>query len=124
MNDDAAELLLEVARSRARTQSERDQAMRQFEEMVQWREAEARWKRSKTAEAKREAAIEALASTLDGGTATVEQRVEAVRGLGLLGASEELPRLIALLGDETLGAAAREAIDALHGRDDSDERDR
>ena len=48
----------------------------------------------------------------------------AVRGLGLLGASEELPRLIALLGDETLGAAAREAIDALHGRDDSDERDR
>ena len=121
MTDESAALLLDLGRRPDLAPEKRRAAMEQFETMLQWREAAARWERSSGAVARRDEAIAKLVELLDGDQATEAQRVQAIRGLGLLGAAEELPRLIGLLDDVQLRAAAQEAIDALHSGDDDGE---
>lgn len=87
-----------------------------LKQMTDWREASAAWERSKGATAKREAAITELVALIEDAAQPVEVRAEALRGLGLLEAAEELPRLVrALASNEApIAAAARDAIDRLN----------
>jgi HEAT repeat protein len=70
-------------------------------------------------------AIDELIAMADDAAQPSAIRAEALRGLGLLGAAEELPRLVRALtdSDETIRKAAREAIDRLHADDGQPERD-
>lgn len=113
-NDEAAGALLEAARN-TRNEDSRQRVMVAIREITEWREAAAAWQKSVGAEAKRGAAIEALVLTLEDKTALLEARAASMRGLGLLGAVEELPRIIAALSspEEEMQAAARAALKRL-----------
>ncbi|MEL6906527.1 MAG: hypothetical protein AAFP22_14040, partial [Planctomycetota bacterium] len=113
-SEEAVELLIEVGGNARYSSASRKRAMDEFEAVLAWREARARWEQAAGSGMRRDAAVTALVATLEADASSDAQRVEAVRGLGLLGAAEELPRLIGLLGDPKLGEAAQAAIDALH----------
>lgn len=116
-NDDAAALLLRAARE-ATTSDARQHAMNALEQMTDWREASAAWERSANAAAKREVAIAELVALIGDDAQPVEVRAEALRGLGLLDAAEELPRLVRALTsrEAPIAAAARDALDRLNAR--------
>ena len=113
-NDEAAAALLEAAKA-ARTEESRERVMTALRQITEWREAASAWERSTGAEAKRAKAIEELVATLEDSDATPEARAASMRGLGLLGAVGELPRIIAALSspEEEMKAAARAALERL-----------
>lgn len=81
------------------------------------REAAAPWERPSSLDEKRAESVGRLVRLLESDSSSMAQRVEAIRGLGLLHALEEIPRLIGLLeapGEETQ-QAARAALDRLGG---------
>ena len=124
LNDDAAALLLETARA---TSSEEDRTviMANLEQILAWQDAAARWEKGRGAAARRMTAIDELIAMADDADQPSTIRAEALRGLGLLGAAEELPRLVRALTDPdaTIRKAARDAIDRLHADDGQAERD-
>lgn len=115
LSEEAAELLLRVAAGPL-PQGLRSAVMSGLDTIREYQEAAARWRKNTTLADRRLAAVDALIEILEDDTESIEARAEALRGLGLLGASEELPRLIAALGSEVeaLRGAAREAIDRLN----------
>ena len=117
LNDEAAGYLIEAARA-GRTERVRQELFAALEKVLAWREAEARWRRGSDAAAKREASIADLALILEDEGESVRARVEAARGLGVLGAAEEIPRLIRALDaeDEDLREAVRAALDRISER--------
>lgn len=117
LNDEAGEILLEAAKRPLNTEQRAD-VMASLDTILNWQEASAKWKRNQTAAARRLKAIDDLIALIDGATASEEAKAEAVRGLGLLDAADELPRLIGLLqdGSEPIRKAAREAIDRLNAQ--------
>ncbi len=112
--DEAAKCLLDAMET-AWSESYRDEMFAALQKMTVRREAAEAWRRGEGADARREAAIARLVALIEKVDGPLPQRAEAVRGLGLLDARDELPRLIELLGseEEALRAAAREAIDRI-----------
>ncbi|MEM8710465.1 MAG: hypothetical protein AAGG01_05900, partial [Planctomycetota bacterium] len=110
-NAEAAEALLELAKE-APFPSRREQTMATLAQITQWREAAAAWQKSSSAALKRDSAIRDLVALLDAEDQSVEARAAALKGLGLLGAVEELPRIIANLSatEPALQEAARAAL--------------
>ncbi len=113
-NEDAAAALLEAAKA-AKSESSRQRVMSAIRQITEWREAAAAWEKGVGAEAKRAKAIEDLIATLEDAKAPLEARAASMRGLGLLGAVEELPRIIAGLSsaEGEIQAAARAALKRL-----------
>lgn len=111
LDDKAAGVLLEAAKD-AHTPEQRDFIMEQLAKISAWRDAAAAWEKSVSAEARRAKALDGLVAILEDASATVEAKVAALKGLGVLQAAEELPRLIAALSsdEEALREAARAAI--------------
>lgn len=118
LNDEAAGILLELARMQ-RNANSREQVMARLAEVIAYQESAARWRGSQSAEQRRLKAVDRLVALSESDSQPLSARAEALRGLGLLGAVEELPRLIEALGSEheETRAAAREAIDRLHRED-------
>ncbi len=114
MTDDAARYLVEAMET-AHSESFRDQLFAALQGLTERREVAERWMRSSDAAARREAAVVKLLAVIDASTSTLAARSEAIKGLGLLDARDELPRLILLLESENEGlrTAAREAIDRM-----------
>lgn len=83
-------------------------------ERIRLREARQRWSTLKSGGTDLEGATARVLALLDSDVPAV--RVEAIRGLGTLGAVEALPRLIEIVGtgSEAEVAAARETLDLLH----------
>ncbi|MEM9382125.1 MAG: hypothetical protein AAGB93_19375 [Planctomycetota bacterium] len=117
LDDEAAELLLETARATSHEQT-RQSIMASLDQILAWQDAAARWERGRDAAARRIDAIDDLVGMTEDRDQPATVRAEALRGLGLLGAAEELPRLVRALTDpdESIRSAAREAIDRLHER--------
>lgn len=113
--DEAARLLLDLAAS-APNRETRAAVTESLDQLLALQEAEARWQRRQDAAAVRERAIAELVQLLDSTDASEEQKVESVRGLALLQAVEELPRLVRLLASPSpaLAGAARESLARLH----------
>lgn len=116
MTDDVARYLIACSSNPAWGPKARALAQEQLEAMVRLREAAARWERGAGADLGRTKAVRGLVELIEGDGSSVDARVQAIRGLGLLGAAEELPRLIVLMesANAAIAAAAREAIDAIH----------
>ncbi len=114
MNAESAKILLEAARF-APSAPARGHAMKALQEITQWRETAAAWEKSIGADAKRSQAISELVQILDDGTQSEEARAAAMRGLGLLGAVEELPRIVRALSaeSEAIQEAARSSMERL-----------
>ena len=115
LTDEAADLLLELA-AKPLTDNKRAKVMSGLDTIREYQEAAARWQKNSTLAERRLAAVDALIEIISDATQATEARAEAFRGLGLLGATEELPRLITALGSDTeaIRKAAREAIDRLN----------
>lgn len=113
-SNEAAEVLLEAAKV-ARSEEGRTRIMTALRQITEWREAAASWERGAGTEAKRAKAIAGLVATVGDKTASLEARAASIRGLGLLGAVEELPRIIAALASDEpeMAAAARAALERL-----------
>ncbi|MBI1382533.1 MAG: hypothetical protein GC161_15765 [Planctomycetaceae bacterium] len=113
--DAAARLLLDLAAS-APNRETRAAVAESLDQLLALQEAEARWQRRQDAAAVRERAIAELVQLLDSADTSDEQKVESVRGLALLEAVEELPRLVRLLVSPSpaLAEAARESLARLH----------
>lgn len=111
LNEDAAEALLELSK-KAHHKLAREEAMAALGQITEWRAAAAAWQRSSSATAKRDRAVADLLAILDRDGQSIEARAAALKGLGLLGAVEELPRLIEALAatEPALQEAARAAI--------------
>ncbi len=122
MNDEAMGFLLEHARE-VSTTSSRKIVMNYLEEIRQWQESVEQWERSRSAQNQRLDSIAELVALAEDSSLDLSVRAEALRGLGLLGATGELPRLVRALSapEEQLREAAREAIDRLHASADSEE---
>ena len=122
LNDEAMEFLLSHARE-VSTASSRERVMTYLEEIRRWQEAAEQWERSRSSRDQRRDAIAELVALAEDAAADLSVRAEALRGLGLLNATEELPRLVRALTapEEQLRKAAREAIDRLHAKADSGE---
>lgn len=108
---EAAAALLEAAKG-ARDGKDRDHVMGALRQMTEWREAAAAWERGAQADARRRAAVEELVALLDDSAQPVAARAGALRGLGVLGAAEELPRIVRALAasEPELVEAARAAL--------------
>lgn len=114
MTDDAARYLVEAMET-ARTESYRDKLFAALQGLTARREVAERWMRSSDAAARREGAVLKLLEVIEAKGSTVAARSEAIKGLGLLDARDELPRLIVFLesDEKALRLAAREAIDRM-----------
>ena len=122
LNDEAMEFLLEHARE-VSTAGNREKVMNYLEDVRQWQEASEQWERSRSSRNQRLDSIAELVALAEDASLELSVRAEALRGLGLLQATEELPRLVRALSapEEELREAAREAIDRLHALADSEE---
>ena len=118
MNDEAARVLLEAAKGVA-SQEKRQVVMDSLRQITEWREAAAAWEKSAGAQAKRATAIEDLVAMIEDGSQSVETRAASIRGLGLLGAAEELPRIIRALSstEKAIQEAARAALERLESEE-------
>ncbi len=85
-------------------------------EMVRIRDIERRWRSAGADTADDAAATLAVLELLKSGDEAV--RIEAIRGLGTLGATSSLPRLIEIVGSGSAAekAAAKSTLDLLHRR--------
>ena len=118
LSEDAAKLILDIAEA-ATDGDARAQALAALEQVSTYLEARARWERRRDATVVRARAIaELVAITADATGHSPEQRAEALRGLGLLGAVEELPLLVRFLADPSpaLAEAARAALADLRAK--------
>ncbi|MEM9798954.1 MAG: hypothetical protein AAGA20_01425 [Planctomycetota bacterium] len=122
LNDDAAALLLETAK-RMPNETVRAKVLERLGHITEYQDAAARWQQRRDASARRAEAIDRLVAVTEDSSMPVEARAEALRGLGLLDAVEELPRLVEALtsSNEEFRSAARAAIDRLHR--ETDEKD-
>lgn len=113
LDDASAEILLRAAGA-ATDESRRELCFAGLETIRKFQDEKARWMRRKDAQTARIDAVGELVKLLDDTDASV--RAQAARGLGTLGAVEELPRLVKLLKDRetVVQTAAREALDALN----------
>jgi hypothetical protein len=113
LTDESAEALLAIA-AHVQYSSPRQQCLDAVESIRAFQDARERWAGRRLARATRQQATVDLLELLD--SDIEEQRVQAVRGLGTLGAVETLPRLIRLLEDPSEGIreAARGALDRLN----------
>lgn len=111
---DAAAVLLEAAKDTRETR-QRDHVMGAIQQMTEWREAAATWERGADAERERRAAIDELVALLDNEEQPLTTRAGALRGLGLLGAAWEMPRIARALAspEPEMAAAARAAMESL-----------
>ena len=114
MTDDAARHLVE-AMGAADSESYREKLFAALQGLTERRAVAEKWLRSSDAAERHDAAVRGLISVIEGGESTEEARLEAIKGLGLLDARDELPRLIDLLdaGDESQKKAARAAIERM-----------
>ena len=89
-----------------------------LKQVSDWREATAAWEKSSGAQAQRAEAIAELISILEDPQQSLEAKAASLRGLGLLGAIEELPRPIRSLGSEEkpIKEAARAALERLESK--------
>lgn len=87
-----------------------------LQQVIDYQPALAKWQQRNDATAVRVRAIAELVAVIDDPSVPEAQRAEALRGLGLLGAVEELPRLVRMLNapSAALQTAAREALDRLN----------
>jgi len=118
LSEDAGKLILDIA-ARATVGETRGQVLEALTQVSTYLDARARWEQRQDAGLVRARAIaELVAICSDEGSHSLEQRAEALRGLGLLGAVEELPRLVRFLSDPRpeLVAAARAALARLQGQ--------
>jgi len=115
LSDDAAKLILDIAAATPGAE-ERASVLAALDQVTQYQAAKARWEQRSDAAAVRVRALGELTALLDDPKTPEAQQVEALRGLGLLGAVEELPRLVRTLGSPSpaLQAAAREALARLN----------
>lgn len=112
LNDAAVDVLLQLAGSGdAHLRARCMQAVQSIQDYLLARKT---WERRMAEGRTRDDAVAELLGLLDGDDALL--RAESVRALGILGAVEQMPRVIALLRDEdpSVAAAAREALDRLH----------
>lgn len=118
LDDEAAALLIDTARTMS-NEATRQLIMASLDQILAWQDAAERWERGRDAAARRMDAIDDLIGIAEDEKQPALVRAEALRGLGLLGAAEELPRLVRALtdADETIRTAAREAIERLHSRE-------
>jgi HEAT repeat protein len=115
LSDDAAKLILELA-ARTSYSEARATILAALQQVIDYQTALAQWQQRNDATAVRMRAIAELVAVIDDTSVPEAQRAEALRGLGLLGAVEELPRLVRTLSapSEALRTAAREALDRLN----------
>ncbi|MEZ6018031.1 MAG: hypothetical protein R3F49_23200, partial [Planctomycetota bacterium] len=94
----------------------REELVKRLETIALSRELAARLARTSTPEDDRARAIEETLTLLDDPTEDV--RVQAIRGLAILGATAEVPRLVGLVGSGSAAEkkAALEALDLLYRR--------
>ncbi|MEZ6014889.1 MAG: hypothetical protein R3F49_07245 [Planctomycetota bacterium] len=118
LTEDAAKLILDLAEVTSNSE-QRAQILVALDQVVAYQTSKARWAQRNDAAAVRSNAIAELTALLDDPAQPEALHVEALRGLGLLGAVEELPRLVRALNapQKPLQAAAREALERLHARD-------
>jgi len=117
-----AQSLAEIAVS-TQSQDMRKEIVERLETIASARELGARLRRASTPEADRGRAVtETLALLADTNEAV---RVQAIRGLATLGAVEQVPRLVKLVGEGSAAEkkAALEALDLLHRRAASEEQE-
>jgi hypothetical protein len=126
LDQPAAELLLATART-AGYPMYREEVFKRLNSVQSFLEAAAYWETRGGAAEKKARAVDRLVELSGDASQPVEVRAQALRGLGLLGAVDELPRLIEILGQpavsddvKVLQAAAREAIERLHGEQGED----
>ncbi len=118
LSEDAAKLILDIA---AETTDRKAcaEVLAALEQVSTYMEARARWEQRRDATVVRARAIaELVAISADAAGHSLEQRAEALRGLGLLGAVEELPLLVRFLADPSpaLAEAARAALADLRAK--------
>jgi len=114
LSNEAAALILDIS-TRTPSAEERAKVLAALEQITTYLDARARWERRTDAAAVRVNAIAQLVTMAEDKELAEAQRAEALRGLGLLGAVEELPRLVRALGSpsEAMRNAARAALDRL-----------
>ncbi len=119
LNDDAAGLLLELARRAYDRKDIRDEIMAAVEEIQNWQAAQRRFVDGLGVAAARAGAVKELIQILEAEGTSAEARAESLKGLGRLGAAEELPRLIRALSDPdpTIRDAARSGLEYLETSD-------
>jgi HEAT repeat protein len=115
LSDDAAKFILELA-ALAPLSEWRASILESLQQVTDYQSALANWQQRNDASAVRVRAIADLVALIDDTRVPEAQRAEALRGLGLLGAVEELPRLVRTLSatSDALRTAAREALDRLN----------
>ncbi len=115
LSNEAAKLILDIAAVTGDS-GERTTVLAALDQVTQYQAAKSRWEQRSDAAAVRLRAIGELTSLLDDPATPENQHAEALRGLGLLGAVEELPRLVRALSSPsaTLQTAAREALARLN----------
>ena len=113
LTDETAEVLLDLAAETGAGET-RDACLSTVEDIRAYQDARRRWESRKLSRATRERATAELYELLD--SELEAQRIEAVRGLGTLGAIEAIPRLIRMLSDPSpaLREAAQAALDRLN----------
>lgn len=119
LSDDAAGLLIELARRPYHLKATRTDIMAAVAVIQNWQAAQRRFSEGLGAAAARTGTIEELIEILEAPGTSVEAKAEALKGLGRLGADEELPRLIKALSnpDETIQEAARRGLEAIDKTD-------
>lgn len=116
LSDESFAILMEQGKRTLGSEKDRKVVLEGIQTMLDWRAAAASWEASSSRSARRDQAVEQLVKMLEDPATKAEARAEALRGLGLLEAAEELPRLIKALGSDSdaIRTAAREAIDRLN----------
>ena len=114
LSDEAAKLILDLAAG-ASVAEQRAEILASLDQVLAYQEAKTSWEHRNTAAARAQALAELVALADDESLPEV-QRAAALRGLGLIGAVEELPRLVRALGSpsEALRRAAQEALERLN----------
>jgi HEAT repeat protein len=112
-DDRAADLILKVAGSTA-SATLRDACFKALETIRKYQEEKGRWKDERSSGEAWTKSVADLVALLDDPDATV--RVQALRGLGTLGAKQEMPRVVRMLKDkdESVRKAAEDALGALN----------
>jgi len=111
LSEDAAELLL-LAAAKTQNAELRDKCLAHLEKIREYQDAKERWATRKAKAQTREQVIAELVRLLD--AKDTAKRVAAIRGLATWEAVEAMPRLIQLLSEKEVAAAAREALDRLN----------